>query len=508
MAEANTEMLEEQVKRHSAIASGRNASDTSFKPVAATPPLTRPAIATPQTAGNTPSIQPQPQASIPNTAPPSSAPSRSSLDAPRAPQTPAQVDAQRRPHSIQIPGNTPQSSNAAAGSNESKGMFGFWREGKRKGGLGLNIPSAAQVMAAFPDLTPTSERSHYDFGRSPPSPAVPFSAALPDSSLRSPELRRNNTVAGRAVGDSGMVRSSSYANLSSGAASMVEPPATTAELYKVRQALTIASSKIETMNKELIELKKGKVEMEAELENLSQALFEEANKMVSEERRKRGELEEALKEVKEEREALKETIKVLGGQVEEASSTIDEQEKAEQLDEVPELQDFAPRDLDKHYAALRKSIHHVAEGTDVQPVSPITVPTVDASADAPPTAIEPPVAVRRHSLPDIKTPEPVAPELHDPWAERTANPSVAAATYSESYVGPARGIEITPIETHVTTPDPIPNEQNKDVSGEGELVPPTGVGGDAEGGADQKLDDLMEKLQTDMGSEDSERRSN
>ncbi|EIW72694.1 hypothetical protein TREMEDRAFT_70790 [Tremella mesenterica DSM 1558] len=82
--------------------------------------------------------------------------------------------------------------------------------------------------------------------------------------------------------------------------------------------------------------------------------------MVAEERRKRAEAEEAIKEVKEEREALRETIKVLGGKVDDASSrasTVDDEEEA-----GSDENSFAPRDLDKHYEALRKTIHHVGEG--------------------------------------------------------------------------------------------------------------------------------------------------
>ena len=70
----------------------------------------------------------------------------------------------------------------------------------------------------------------------------------------------------------------------------------------LRRAYATAQKRMEGMTKELAELKKGKVDMEAELENLSQALFEEANKMVADERRKRAETEESLKELKAEKE--------------------------------------------------------------------------------------------------------------------------------------------------------------------------------------------------------------
>jgi hypothetical protein len=179
------------------------------------------------------------------------------------------------------------------------------------------------------------------------------------------------------------------------------------------------------MSKELADLKKGKVEMEAELENLSQALFEEANKMVADERKKRAELEESLKEVKEEREALRETIKVLGGQVEDMSSQGDGSEAgAEEKDQVGQLPDFQPRDLDKHYEALRKSIHHVSDNQweessgEQGKLEALAKTTASPSYAAPSNP-------RRHSLPDIASPEPsAAPALHDPWAD-SANTSVA-----------------------------------------------------------------------------------
>ncbi|RDX55243.1 hypothetical protein OH76DRAFT_1397644 [Lentinus brumalis] len=54
----------------------------------------------------------------------------------------------------------------------------------------------------------------------------------------------------------------------------------------------------------------AKTALEAELESLSQALFEEANKMVATERRKRAETEEALREAREQGEALKNVLRL------------------------------------------------------------------------------------------------------------------------------------------------------------------------------------------------------
>lgn len=175
------------------------------------------------------------------------------------------------------------------------------------------------------------------------------------------------------------------------------------EFAKMRSAYLSSQGKMEAMAKELTDLKKGKIEMEAELETLSQALFEEANKMVADERRRRLEGEEMLKEVREEREVLRETIKVLGGQVEEAKKsptppeikvggdeeggesqskkkTKKEGGEGEDDDDVDD-ENWKPRDLDKHYEALRKTIHHVADGAGG---SPSTTATATASASVNP----------------------------------------------------------------------------------------------------------------------------
>ncbi|KAG0700813.1 hypothetical protein DFH29DRAFT_602636 [Suillus ampliporus] len=83
-----------------------------------------------------------------------------------------------------------------------------------------------------------------------------------------------------------------------------------------------------TREKELVELQEQlererlahttaaaeKAALEAELESLSQALFEEANKMVATERIKRAETEEELQEVRLEKDALKEALRLIEGE--------------------------------------------------------------------------------------------------------------------------------------------------------------------------------------------------
>lgn len=258
------------------------------------------------------------------------------------------------------------------------------------------------------------------------------------------------------------------------------------------------------MTKELAEMKKGKVEMEAELENLSQALFEEANKMVADEKKKRVEMEEALKEVKAEREALRDTIKVLGGQVESESSKGDPDEARD--DVVGELPDFAPRDLDKHYEALRKSIHHVADDMDWDQAEPSPRQSME-QAEGEVTRPATPPQPRRHSLPDIASPEKSkAPALHDPWADSQGAPSSSLAarglspntarlqlkplTTPGGDIGPTDTSSSRPMSASASGPESDPGSMSRKSSIAGP-VSPKAEKLDA-------LDEMMEKMQADI----------
>jgi hypothetical protein len=84
-----------------------------------------------------------------------------------------------------------------------------------------------------------------------------------------------------------------------------------AELQKLRASLVVTNKSVVSLKDELGAMKKAKAELEAELETLSQALFEEANKMVADERKKRAEKEAEAKEAIEEREALRQVVKLM-----------------------------------------------------------------------------------------------------------------------------------------------------------------------------------------------------
>ncbi|PPQ81424.1 hypothetical protein CVT25_015928 [Psilocybe cyanescens] len=77
---------------------------------------------------------------------------------------------------------------------------------------------------------------------------------------------------------------------------------------KELEELTVALEKERKAKKKIAD---EKAALEEELESLSQALFEEANKMVATERKMRAESEEELKEIKLEKEALKSALRLI-----------------------------------------------------------------------------------------------------------------------------------------------------------------------------------------------------
>ncbi|WVQ85357.1 hypothetical protein IAT38_007522 [Cryptococcus sp. DSM 104549] len=511
MAEANSEMLEAQLKQVPAPPpSGRIVSGPASSPITATSAGgLKPQRSTDQRSVST--------SGTPRTPVGSSLPARASLDEKPRPT------ALHLPSNAQ-PGNTGALSASAADSGKS---WGFWNGGKKKlpGGLGnITVPSPAQMMAHLPG-TPGGggggeSRTSGDYFRAITSPsAAPYSTALPDDRPRPVRTATHSGGGGQSPGvskslneGSNLGRSLSFTNVPSAAgagASRGNVP--TQELAKLRQAYSAAVAKMDAMSKELAELKKGKVEMEEELEGLSQALFEEANKMVADERRKRAEMEENLKEVREEREALRETIKVLGGKVEvpepaeSASGQEGEEEAGKESSGVKAAatpESFAPRDLDKHFEALHKAIHHVHDGPPSTTTTPLTSPPAaashaPASPSIPTSLINPlptpllhsavpalgsiPISRTSTATPPMDIPSrPVSvslPAETNPWAMSLED--------ADAGLGPAvQRLEPHPeIDVTVTTPSPNPvgeltldgvessgaGGRKEDTSGEGEL---------------------------------------
>ncbi|WRT64014.1 uncharacterized protein IL334_000941 [Kwoniella shivajii] len=377
MAEANSEMLEEQLKRTSASSrtgTSRNISGPTTTP--GTPQLTAPA----------------PRASADHVRATTTSNAMASPAAVARTPARASLEERSRPVSLQITATDlanagsmsgPQSS-GGYGSSTNSNSWGFWNGGKKKvtGALShVHVPSASTMINAMnvPSRpgTPNIEGYHPRVSSEQPSRLPSTSPAAPNSvPLPAPRPQPTRTVTHQANlsksfnEQPSLSRSMSVMNVPAQRAASTNLSVTNSELAKLRQAYSAAVAKMDGMSKELVELKQGKVDMEAELENLSQALFEEANKMVADERRKRAELEESFKEVKEEREALKETIKVLGGNVPEPDESTDIAKEDEEVDQKVAKKEeggdkFAPRDLDKHYEALSKAIHHVSSGADL-----------------------------------------------------------------------------------------------------------------------------------------------
>jgi len=454
MAEANTEMLEAQLTQIRAsprIPSGEN----PVTPASAVKPAVVPTSAAANAA-----VTPEP--------------ARTGLEQRRA-VVPASVPGRRpvedraRQMSLRLPPvNSAAIGPASAAAAEGKGVFNFWAGGKKKlpGGLGtVNIPSPNEIMAALPasrPATPSREFDGFDFHNTGPVNETPKTKTAADA------VRRANDSPGlaRSMSQSALPTLATSPNIQRSSTLRSSAPSQSSEMHKLRSAYAGAQGRIDGMAKELAELKKGKVDMEAELENLSQALFEEANKMVADERRKRAEVEENLKEVREEREALRETIKVLGGNVEEQ---VEEDDKFDAAS-------FEPRDLDKHYEALRKTIHHIADGAEEGPdleglagttVSPETRAVLASSPENLKSAIPPSVV----SDSDMAAPNTVA----EPTSY-TAPPDAAP-----------------PLDPNPWS-DPSPPEPAKIGLG----IDDGSTLGEPPGTPAEDLDRLMAKLQADM----------
>ncbi|WWD18016.1 hypothetical protein CI109_102463 [Kwoniella shandongensis] len=496
MAEANSEMLEDQLKkRPAATAPGgrspvlRNTSATGPSPSAPGPPLRSSSHGTPRTTGD--HVRASTSSANPMATPATVAartPARVSLD-----------DAKPRPTSLYIPSTGSASAQSASATDSSK-SWGFWNGGKKKlpGGLGhVNVPSPAQMMAALDSsrpATPSTERKSLDF-QTMVNTSSSQPTAIPDGSRPAAVRTQTQTGVSRSMADQpGLSRSMSTTNVpSSRAVSASNPPKAyvpTQELVKLRQAYSAAVAKMDTMSKELQELKTGKVEMEAELENLSQALFEEANKMVADERRKRAEAEENLKEVKEEREALRQTIKVLGGKVDDLD--LKAEEKDEDVEErkseavTPDL-DIEPRDLDKHYEALRKSIHHVGDGfeDDIETSPLVELPALSASYI---DRIGIPAPVPHHiNRPIGMTMSSISSEPEE-MGQQASSLSVSLPAESNPWAMSSPLVQPPQIATTAATPSPRPHDELKlgevtprkgddnEVSGEGKPLAPVGLG--------------------------------
>ncbi|WVQ70992.1 hypothetical protein IAR50_000517 [Cryptococcus sp. DSM 104548] len=244
----------------------------------------------------------------------------------------------------------------ASKSAPTNGEKSSWFSGRKKLAGNLHLPSAVSIVDSFSSPTAEFASNGRQSGEYFGGNAVPYGAAMPTE----------RPMASRTQSHSGVSQSL-------GGTSTITRPAQASDIIQLRQAYSAAIAQISALTTEVADLKSGKKEMEEELESLSQELFEEANKMVADERKKRAEAEENLKEVREEKDALKETVKVLGGRVDSPAPDVQEQAQAEPASGSADVE---PRDLDKHYAALRNVIHHVSSPPTSPPATEPSFPDI------------------------------------------------------------------------------------------------------------------------------------
>jgi len=157
---------------------------------------------------------------------------------------------------------------------------------------------------------PAPDSSGSDRDSRPPSPAPPpltdlrfFRFRFTGSGRSTPTQPRSSSS--RVSRSQGTSHPAAGHLTSASLPSLVTPPTVVnSELEELREQLLIEKGKSEKVMRE-------KSELESELESLSQALFEEANRMVKVERIKRAEAEDELQEVHAEKDALKSALRLI-----------------------------------------------------------------------------------------------------------------------------------------------------------------------------------------------------
>ncbi|KLO09496.1 hypothetical protein SCHPADRAFT_563690 [Schizopora paradoxa] len=128
-------------------------------------------------------------------------------------------------------------------------------------------------------------------------------------------------------------------------------------------------AELEAERTKSITVAKEKANLEAELEGLSQALFEEANKMVAQERIKCAEMEEELKQTQREKDAIKSAMRIIEQENETLKKLREEGEKQGHADIV-----------DSIAKALREDSHKSNPASPIRPRTP-TIEKVGSESD-------------------------------------------------------------------------------------------------------------------------------
>ncbi|KZT22182.1 hypothetical protein NEOLEDRAFT_1138305 [Neolentinus lepideus HHB14362 ss-1] len=204
--------------------------------------------------------------------------------------------------------------------------------------------------------------------------------------------------------------------------------------------------KLEELAKQLAELKKEveeertkknsvseeKNRLEGELESLSQALFEEANKMVASERIKRAETEEELRQTLDEKTALKEALRLLERENGELRSVSGSRPQSPHIDEGVidgVVNGREPGHARSASAVAVKSRRSSASGLSVKGSMESTVYVGDGHEE--PVSPEPEASTPfSSSHPEDAPSHPHTPEVQAPSPENAHTPEAASSSYA------------------------------------------------------------------------------
>ncbi|KAH9940372.1 uncharacterized protein BXZ73DRAFT_42639 [Epithele typhae] len=193
----------------------------------------------------------------------------------------------------------------------------------------------------------------------------------------------------------------------------------------------------------------AKIELEGELESLSQALFEEANNMVATERMKRAETEEQLREAREQGEALKNVLRLFERDAATSKSTKRSSVIALRSQTPTALQDgpidATPQPRTRHHRASSSAVGIKAPSSGIpSPTSRSASPISFADPAPAPSAVD---AVPAES--------PISPPLdkQPPVTRADAPAPLAAASQERSH---SLQVEVTTPADNSAPPTPSP----------------------------------------------------
>ncbi|KIK05239.1 hypothetical protein K443DRAFT_130516 [Laccaria amethystina LaAM-08-1] len=167
-----------------------------------------------------------------------------------------------------------------------------------------------------------------------------------------------------------------------------------------------------------------KAALEAELESLSQALFEEANKMVATERIKRAETEEELKELRQEKEALRSALRLIEGE----NFTLRSSENVGFL----EVENLVSRPRSHTRSSSEIAVKSRPESLDLEytslpPLPPSPSPYPEPISDTVPLSTSPSPLDEEDAQPTPRY-QPYQPLEPSPWADVPSQSSSMSST--------------------------------------------------------------------------------